>query len=99
MANPAEHNDNRGDTAASNAVQNYVKGLSPEHRMLIVLKAQLYDGGWDAMLEDLQNRLVGKPYIFKLAGRIEQDIERIRQMQQFEKEHGADLASYVDSVD
>jgi hypothetical protein len=48
------------------------------------------------MLDDLQNRLVGKPYIFKLANRIQDDIERIKQMQEFEAEHKIDLADYID---
>lgn len=99
MANQAKDNNNRGDLAVSRAVEDYVKGLSLEHRMLVVLKSQLYGGGWEPMLDDLENRLAGKPYIFKLAGRIKQDIQRIRQMQQFEKEHNIDLANYVDSVE
>ena len=52
--------------------------------MLIVLKAQLYGGSWEPMLDDLRNRLTGKPYIFKLASRIQDDIERIEQMRKFE---------------
>jgi hypothetical protein len=64
--------------------------------MLIALKAQLYDGTWEPMLDDLQNRLAGKPYIFKLANRIKDDIERIEQMRKFEAEHNIDLADYAD---
>ena len=37
-----------------------------------------------------------EPYIFKLVNRIEDDIERIEQMRQFETEHNIDLADYVD---
>jgi hypothetical protein len=48
------------------------------------------------MLDDLENRLAGKPYIFKLASRIKDDIERIEQMQKFEAEYNVDLADYVD---
>jgi hypothetical protein len=96
MAEPAGNNDKGGDTAVSRAVSDFVNGLSNEHRMLIVLKAQLYDGTWEPMLDDLQNRLAGKPYIFKLANRIKDDIERIKQMQKFEVEHNIDLADYVD---
>jgi hypothetical protein len=47
------------------------------------------------MLDDLQNRLEGKPYIFKLVNRIQDDIERIKQLRRFEQEHGVDLAEYV----
>ena len=81
------------------AVEDYVKSLSAEHKMLIVLKSQLYGGKWEPMYQDLKNRLDGKPYIFKLANRINDDIERIEQMRQFEKENSVDLSKYVESVE
>jgi hypothetical protein len=74
----------------------YIDSLSQEHRMLVALKAQLYEGSWESMLDDLRNRLTGKPYIFKLVHRIQDDIERIEQMRKFEAEHHVDLADYVD---
>jgi hypothetical protein len=83
------------DSAADKDVHDFVKSLSDEHRMLVVLKKQLYDGTWEPMLDDLQHRLAGKPYIFKLVNRIEDDIKRIEQMQKFEIEHNIDLADYV----
>ena len=76
-------------------VSDYVDRLSNEHRMLVILKAQLYDGTWDSMLDDLKNRLAGKPYIFKLANRINDDIARIEEMQKFEAKHNINLAEYV----
>jgi len=97
MGKPVGNSDKSGKTTLSRVVSDFVNGLSDEHRMLIVLKAQLYDGTWEPMLDDLQNRLAGKPYIFKLASRIKDDIERIEQMQKFETEHNIDLADYVDS--
>jgi len=63
--------------------------------MLVVLKAQLYAGSWEPMLDDLRNRLDGRPYIFKLVNRIQDDIERIEQMMEFEAAHNIDLAEYV----
>ena len=109
MAEPVGNSDKGGETAAratqrsaasqsniSKVVSDFVDGLSDEQRMLVVLKAQLYDGTWEPMLDDLRNRLAGKPYIFKLANRIKDDIERIEQMQKFETEHNIDLADYVD---
>ena len=98
MTEPAGNSDKSGDTAVSKVVTDFVKGLSNEHRMLVILKARLYDGTWEPMLDDLRNRLAGKPYIFKLANRIQDDIERIEQMSEFEAEHNIDLADYVDSV-
>ena len=96
MAKPVGNSDKGGDTAVSKVVSDFVSGLSEEQRMLVALKAQLYDGSWEPMLDDLENRLVGKPYIFKLASRIKDDIERIEQMQKFEAEYNIDLADYVD---
>jgi len=96
MAEPVGNNDKGSETAVSKAVSDFVNGLSDEHRMLVVLKAQLYDGVWEPMLDDLRNRLAGKPYIFKLASRIGDDIERIERMRKFEAEHNIDLADYVD---
>jgi hypothetical protein len=64
--------------------------------MLVILKTQLYGGSWEPMLSDLRSRLDGKPYIFKLANRIQDDIERIEQMMQFESENSVDLARYVE---
>ncbi len=90
-------NSNKDDkTSVSNVLSDFVDGLSDEHRMLVVLKAQLYGGTWEPMLDDLKNRLVGKPYIFKLVNRIKDDIERIQQMQNFEEEQNVDLADYVE---
>ncbi|MHC5060228.1 MAG: hypothetical protein ACYTFK_03985 [Planctomycetota bacterium] len=94
MAKISENNSSHEDFPAI-AVQDYLKGLSEEHKMLVVLKAQLYGGSWEPMLDDLKNRLAGKPYIFRLAHRIEDDVERIEQMREFETEHGVDLAEYV----
>ena len=97
MAETTGKSDKGGKTAVSKAVSEFVKGLSEEHRMLIALKSQLYGGTWEPMLDDLRNRLAGKPYIFKLVNRIKDDIEHIEQMQQFETEHNVDLADYVET--
>ena len=96
MPEQAENSDKGGNTAVSKTVSDFVNGLSDEHRMLVALKSQLYGGSWKPMLDDLRNRLVGKPYIFKLASRIQDDIERIEQMQEFETKHNIDLVDYVD---
>jgi len=95
MTQLSKDNHQGGGTHASEAVSNFIDRLTDEHRMLIVLKAQLYGGSWAPMLDDLENRLAGKPYIFKLATRIKDDIARIKMMQAFEKEQDIDLAQYV----
>jgi hypothetical protein len=96
MDEPKENSHRGIKTGADKLVSDFVAGLSDEHRMLVVLKAQLYGGTWEPMLDDLQNRLEGKPYIFKLANRIKDDIGRIEQMRKFEQQHNVDLAEYVE---
>jgi len=95
MAGRGEHMDRGLKAVTDKAVQEFVAGLSDEHRMLVVLKSQLYGSRWEPMLDDLKNRLTGKPYIFKLVNRIKDDIERIEAMEQFEASHQVDLADYV----
>jgi hypothetical protein len=96
MAKVSENRKGRQESGADSAVEAYVNGLDDEHKMLVVLKARLYGGSWEPMLDDLKNRLEGKPYIFKLANRIKDDVERIEEMRAFEAEHGVDLTEYVD---
>jgi len=95
MAEPTKNKGKGSETAVSREVQEYVERLSDEHRMLVILKQQLYDGVWEPMLDDLRHRLEGKPYIFKLINRIQDDIARIEEMQKFETEHDIDLTDYV----
>lgn len=64
--------------------------------MLVILKAELYEGSWDEMVADLEARLDGGPYIFKLADRIHDDLARIDRLRQFEQAHGVDLGEYVE---
>jgi hypothetical protein len=96
MNEPSGKVDKDSARPVDEAVRDYVGRLSNEHRMLITLKAQLYGGTWEPMLDDLRNRLAGKPYIFKLVNRIKDDIERIGEMRRFEEEHHIDLADYVE---
>ncbi len=92
----SENRKSRQGISADSAVEAYVGGLDNERKMLVVLKAQLYGGSWEPMLDDLKNRLDGKPYIFKLANRIKDDVERIEEMRAFEAEYDVDLSKYVD---
>lgn len=73
----------------------FVAGLTSEERMLIVLKHELYEGSWNAMLADLRARLEGRPYIFKLVNRIQEDLRRIEKLMAFEEAHQVNLADCV----
>ncbi len=83
--------------APDETVRRFVEQLSPEEKMLIILKVELYEGNWASMLEDLRNRLAGRPHIFKLADRITEDIDRIEELEGFEQSHQVDLSDYVKS--
>jgi hypothetical protein len=96
MAENSEKKHTSQSRAVTPEVRRFVEGLDEKYRMLVILKAQLYGNRWEPMLEDLRNRLHGKPYIFKLAGRIKEDMERIERMRLFEAEHGIDLGELVE---
>ena len=76
-------------------MQRFVEGMTDEERMLVVLKRELYEGSWQEMVADLTARLEGRPYIFKLAHRIADDLKRIERLRQFEEASGANLADLV----
>jgi len=96
MVDSNQDANKHGRPSDEEAVRDFAGSLSEEQRMLVILKSQLYGGSWESMLNDLRNRLAGKPYIFKLASRIKDDIDRIERMRQFETDYGVDLADYVD---
>lgn len=80
------------DPQPSRTIQQFARSLTREERMLVVLKRELYEGQWDEMIADLRARLAGGPYIFKLANRIEDDLERIERLRSFENQHQVDLS-------
>lgn len=63
--------------------------------MLITLRDELYGGSWERMIKDLNDRLKGRPYIFKLVNRIKEDLKRIAKLQAYEKKHGVNLADQL----
>ncbi len=81
---------------AQEKARRYMEAATREERMLVVLKHELYDGDWDEMEADLRSRLEGRPYIFKLASRIGDDLRRIAGLREFERHHGVDLSDYVE---
>lgn len=75
--------------------EKFAADLSADERTLITLRDELYNGSWDLMLGDLRDRLKGKPYIFKLVNRIQEDIARIEKLAEYEKKHKVNLADYL----
>ena len=79
-------------------LRRFVDDLSSEQKLLLVLKRDLYDNDWQPMITDLKNRLEGRPYVLRLAHRIEDDLRRIEQMREIEQQHHVDLADYIEDV-
>jgi hypothetical protein len=77
------------------AHEEFVKSLTSEERLLITLRDELYSGSWRNLKQDLNDRLQGKPYIFKLSSRIEEDLKRIDKLERYEQENKINLARYV----
>jgi len=75
--------------------EEYFARLSVDERTLIALREEIYSGSWDLMLGDLRDRLEGKPYIFKLVNRIQEDIQRIEKLRDYEKKNHVNLADYL----
>ena len=73
----------------------YYRSLTPEEEQLIILRDFLYEGDWGEMLQDLRARQSGKPFIFKLKTRIDEDIQRIDRLRDYERQHGVNLGQYV----
>lgn len=82
-------------STGANDIEAFVESLADEDKMLIRLREELYEGRWDAMLADLNDRLHGRPYIFRLASRIQDDMARVQRLSRFEREKGVNLAKLI----
>jgi hypothetical protein len=73
----------------------FVQALRQEEAMLVRIRDELYEGSWATMRRDLENRLAGKPYIFKLVSRIEHDLQSVALLAGYEDERRVNLADYL----
>jgi len=74
----------------------FVRSLTLEERTLLIVRDELYEGSWERMETDLQHRLTGKPYIFKLVNRIETDLANIQTLRAYEERHHLNLGPFVE---
>lgn len=80
-------------------IREIIQDFTQEERTLIVLREELYDGSWEVMETDLEDRLEGRPYIFKLNNRIEDDLARIEKLREIEEEWEIDLSNHIDRAE
>jgi hypothetical protein len=74
----------------------FADGLTKEERLLIAIRDELYEGSWDDLVADLEARKNRKPHVFKLAARLDEDLERVAKLRAFEREHGLDLKTLLE---
>ncbi len=82
-------------TSQLSSTQAVVATLTPEEWLLVRLRDELYDGQWEEMQTDLENRLNGEPYIFKLVNRIQDDLARMTRLRKLEADLKVNLADYL----
>ncbi len=75
--------------------QAFFKSLDPEEEQLLLVRDFLYAGSWEELVQDLTARLEGKPFVFKLSSRIEDDLRRIEKLRRYEESHAIDLGRYL----
>jgi hypothetical protein len=73
----------------------YFRSLKREEVHLLALREILYEGSWDDMVKDLEARKDGRPFVFKLLARIEEDLERIAKLRAYETDYGVNLGAYA----
>ncbi len=73
----------------------FVRGLTETERVALIVRDELFAGSWESYQKDLEARAAGRPYVFKLASRIEDDLKAVEKLRRFEKRNGVDLADYL----
>jgi hypothetical protein len=79
--------------------EEFFRSLSREEVQLLALREYLYEGSWAEIVADLEARKHDRPYVFKLDSRIDEDLDRIRRLADYELTTGADLGSYLHLVE
>ena len=83
------------EKAAPQAVPEFVRGLAETERIALIVRDELFAGSWESMRKDLEARAAGRPYVFKLATRIEEDLKAVDKLSAFERRRKVNLADYL----
>lgn len=78
-----------------NLAKEFINSLGQSVKVLIILRDELYDGSWDLMVKDLQSRLKGEPFIYKLANQIDADMQSIAKIRAFEEKNALNMGKYI----
>ena len=85
----------RSGDAESGEAREFARGLAEAERIALDVRDELYGGSWENMRKDLEARAAGRPYVFKLAARIEEDLKAVEKLGAFERGHRVNLADYL----
>lgn len=77
------------------ALGDFLAKATDADRMLLDVLEILYVGRWEDLLEDLQAASQGKPHVFKIADRVQEDLARARKMWELETKYGVRLRSLI----
>ncbi|PCJ62654.1 MAG: hypothetical protein COA79_03815 [Planctomycetota bacterium] len=83
------------DPESEKESKSFFDSLTKSEKMLVILRDELYESSWDLMLKDLNSRLKGEPFIFKLADRIDSDIKCIDKIKSFEKKKNVNMGDFI----
>jgi hypothetical protein len=61
-------------------------------RQLVAVVKTLYAGSWDDCAEDIRRRRAGKPYLFKLALGLDDELDWLHRLQTYEAARGEAFA-------
>jgi len=75
--------------------ERFLHSLTREERQLVVVQKVLYEGSWTEMINDLLARKNGRPFVYKLNSRIDEDLARIERLRAYENENGVRLVDHV----
>ena len=84
-----------GRKEADGGVGAFVRGLTETERVALIVRDELFAGSWESYRKDLEARAGGRPYVFKLASRIEDDLRAVEKLSRFERRHEVNLADYL----
>lgn len=75
--------------------EEFFKSLPREDVQLLALREVLYEGSWEELVADLKARKEGKPYVYKLDSRINEDLQRIERLRTYESAHQVNLGKFI----
>lgn len=80
---------------ALQVVEDFARGLAETERIALIVRDELFGGSWENMRKDLEARAAGRPYVFRLASRIDEDLKAVAKLGAFERRRKVDLSDYL----